>query len=264
MTQEIRGKIKLEPLLSVEVIRCDNSVVPKAKTAVAKLSLEDFASHVVVPVQRKSNATNLLQETAPNWDRYLILNYHLGSPHFHSPVLLSPRNGWYLKGQNVEIFDRATVVDGAKRLEAALHFHSLKEIPVTIILGLNPDEELNLRRQILSNGAPTIHVKTRERVGTTAPRLTIEDLWIDFEIQSDPFVVPTSRGYSPAILVRRENTQFTEHVLVGARSLAQELETFRSKHGTLVGVHISVRKNSPERTSPYILHVNAHPKGSVT
>lgn len=260
MTQAIRGNINPEPRLSVKVIRCDNSVVPNAQTAVAKFLLEDFAAHVVVPVHQKSNANNLLQETAPSWDRQLHINAHLGSPHFHSPILLSPRNGWYLKGQNVEIFERARIVDGAKRLEAAFHFREPKEIPVTIVLGLNPDEELELRRQILSNGAPTIHLETRERIGTTAPRLTIEDMWIDFEIQSDPFVIPTSRGYTPTILVRRKSSRYTEHVLVGARSLAQVLETLRSKHGTLVGVQVSVRKNSPERTSPYILRVNEHPK----
>lgn len=255
MSSAIRGTFSPEPRLSVAAIRCDNTVVPEARTAVAKLSLKDFSSHVLVPVQRKTFSTNLHQEIAPDWDRYLFTTYGLGPPTFSTPILLSPRNRWFLNDQTVEIFDRAVVIDGAKRLEAAFQFRSPQEIPVTIVLGLNSDAELALRRKTLSNTLRT-QVETRERFGTTAPRLVLEHVYVDFEIQSDPFVVPTSRGYSPTILVRRSNVPYSEHILIGARSLATELETLRCKHGSLIGLHVSARKTSPKKISPYVVRVN--------
>ena len=254
MSSVIRGTYRLAPRLSVPAIPCDHSVLSNTPTAIAKLSLNDFSPHVLVPVQKKLKSTTLQQEVAPNWDRILVIDHRLGLPAFSTPVLLSSRNRWHLNGHTVEVFDRAVVIDGAKRLEAAFHFRSPKDIPVVIVFGLKCDDELALRHQIHSAN-PTTQIETHDRFGTMAPRLSIDTVYIDFEIQSDPFVVPTSRGYAPAILVRRPNTPNAEHVLIGARSLATELEAIRSNYGSLVGLHVSARKMGPEKISPYVLRV---------
>ena len=256
MESPIRATLHAAPSLTFPVMRCDNSALPQTITAIAKLSLNALAAHVVVPVQQRTHKTTLLQETAPVWDRHLVTDSDLGSPHFSSPVLLSSRDRWHLTEETAEIFDRAVVIDGAKRLEAAYAFQSMQDIPVMIVYGLNSDSELFLRRQLQESYTSTARIETRERVGTTAPRLTIEEDWIDIELRSDPFVVPTRRGYSPAILVRRSPAaHYSEHLLIGAKSLAIELESLRCNRGTLLGSHISVRKHGPERTARYVVNV---------
>ena len=264
MSRSIRATFRPSPRLTVEAARCDNSIVAGAESAVARFSLEDLVAHVVVPVQQRVCTTRLSQMTVPNWDRHLVSNPDLGRPCFHPPVLLSPRTTWYLREQSMEVFDRAVVVDGAKRLESALRCRSTEKIPVTVVFGLDPEQELTLRRQVQAVGAPSTLVERRERIDTSAPRLTIGDTWIDFEIQSDPFVVPTWRGYAPAILVRRDNVTSLEHVFVGASSLAQELETLRSRYDTLRGLRVSICKDGPTKFAGYRLHVKNEHGGDVS
>ena len=252
----IRGTFTATPRLTAEIVRCDDSIVPGVPVAIGTLLLKDIASHVIVPVQRRLRTTQLLQETAAEWDRHLVVDLELGSPCFHPPVLLSSRNNWHLDQSKVEVFDRAIVVDGAKRLEAAFTYESIGTVPVVVLMGLDSNEEIQLRKRIQLSHASTLHVETLERVGTTAPRLKIDQTWVKLEVQSDPFVVTTTRGYAPAILVRRERCSHLEHVLIGAKSLALELNALRQRRGTLRGYRISIRKQSAQRTAPYILHVD--------
>ena len=217
--------------------------------------LKDIAAHVVVPVQKKLRTTRLLQETATGWDRHLIVDLDLGCPSFHPPVLLSARHRWHVDQRKAEVFDRATVVDGAKRLEAAFIYKHISAVPVILLMGLDSKAERQLRKRVQQSKASTMRVETQERVGTTAPRLRIDQTWVELEVQSDPFVVTTTRGYAPAILVRRKRGSHLEHVLIGAKSLALKLNELRQQCGTLKGLRITIRKESAERIAPYILHV---------
>ena len=251
MDQALRGKSSTLPRLTLKVSRCDDAIFPGAPSVIATFPLEDLAAHLIVPVQRKVDETRLLQRTEPNWDRQLVANLDLGAPHFYPPVLLSSRNLWHLREDFMEVFDRAVVIDGANRLEAALHFQVKKMVPVMVVIGLGPAEELALRIRIRSGSTPTIRVEERVRFNTEAPRLKIEETWVAVEIQSDPFVVPTSRGFAPAIIVRRKKAPHVEHLLVGASSFAQPLEKIRVRYGTLKGRFVSVRKQGPERAASY-------------
>lgn len=253
--KSIKGTFAAVPRLTTNILRCDDSIVPDVPAAVGTILLEDIAAHVVVPVQRKLGKTRLSQETAADWDRHLITNLELGSPCFHPPVLLSARSRWHLGHSVMEVFDRAIVIDGAKRLESAFAHESVSVLPVIVLMGLDSKGELRLRRQLQSTQASAVHVKTLERIGTSTPRLMIDHQWIELEILSDPFVVVTTRGYTPAMLVRRNRAAHREHVLIGAKSLATELNELRLRRGTLRGSRISIKKQSPERTAPYVLHV---------
>lgn len=264
MELPIRASIDAKPRLTFSVMRCDNSMLPRTKSAIAKLSPASLAAHVIVPVQRSMSGAKLSQETAVDWDRQLIIDRGLGHPRFSSPVLLSSRDRWHIRDDSSEVFDRAVVIDGAKRLEAAFAYPSMGDIPVAIICGLTPRIELSLRHQVQNGRATTTRMETRERVDTNTPRLSVEEDWIEVEVRSDPFVVPTSLGYSPAILVRRPAAHHSEHLFIGAKSLAIELEPLRHKHGTLMGAQIGIRKKGPERTAPYQLHVINTPKGHVS
>ena len=254
----IRATVKTKPRVILPVIHCDNAVLPLYKTVIAKLSLNVLIANTVVPVHKKMNNTTLLQETSTDWDRQLITSQDLGKPHFFSPVILSARNRWHLKDNTSEIFDRAVVIDGAKRLEVANMFDSIIDIPIMIIYGLRPDDELVLRHQLNNTGEYT-SIETRKRVGTTAPRLVIKDNWISIEVLSDPFVVPTSRGYAPAILIQRSNAYHAEYIFIAAKSIAVVLEKIRLNRNTLRGVRLMIRKTGLERTSTYQLRVtNSH------
>lgn len=59
----------------------------------------------------------------------------------------------------------------------------------------------------------------------------------------------TQRGYAPAIEVLRED--FQHLLLVGAKSLGEPLEGWRSEFGALKGLKVSLRKVRPEPTAPY-------------
>ena len=252
----IKATFNAAPRLTAEILRCDDSIFPGVPVAIGTLLLKDIAAHVVVPVQKKLRRTRLFQETAEEWDRNLIADLDLGCPCFHPPVLLSARHRWHLDQRKVEVFDRAIVIDGAKRLEAAFTYKSISAVPVIVLMGLDSKAEMQLRKRVQQTQTSNMHVETLERVGTSSPRLKIDQTWIELELQSDPFVVTTTRGYAPAVLVRRERSSHLEHVLIGAKSLALELNDLRQRRGTLTGSRISIRKQSAERTAPYILHVS--------
>lgn len=249
----IRAFTNLMPRMTIPIVRCDDSVVPRTKSAVAKLPLAALVANVVVPVERKLGETTLVQETAPFWDRHLVRQQNLGSPAFFSSVLLSSRNRWRFGDVESEIYDRAIVIDGAKRLESACKLGAPKEIPITIIAGLTEDAELSLRKRIIDVKAFRTHVTTLERIGTDTPRLIVDEQWITLEIQSEPFVVPTKLGYSAALLVRRLKATHLEHMFIGAKSLASEMELLRTRRGALTGAQVSIRKQSKQRTAPYVV-----------
>src|SRR5262249_52076646 len=159
-------------------------------------------------------------------------------PSFYPPLLLSSRDKWHLKESVVEVFDRATVIDGAKRLESALRLKNFGLVPVIILFGLKPATELQIRKHISSKNQTTYKVQEHERIGTEAPRLMVKERWIDIEVTSDPFVIPTARGYAPVVLVRRPSAGHAEHLIIGAASLAKELEGIRVKYRTLKGRRI--------------------------
>ena len=255
METPIRARVNAKPRWTIAVMRCDNSILPQTVSAISILPLASLAAHVTVPVQGRVDRATLSQETAPEWDRQLVVDHRLGAPRFSSPVILSTRNRWHIHDNTSEVFDRALVVDGAKRLEAAFAFPSPGDIPVTIVYGLSPRIELELRRLVQDASVTSARIETRERVGTSTPRLTVGEQWVEVHVSSDPFVVPTLLGYSPAILVRKPAGHITEHILIGAKSLATELETLRRTHGTLTGAHVRIRKKGSERLAPYEVEI---------
>lgn len=251
----IRGIVRLRPRHSVATTLCDDSILPGRSSALACFGLAQLAACVTAPVRQKTQGVLLQQTTAPDWDRHLVSNHELGPPFFHPPILVSAGSKWCVQDGQLEIYDRAFIIDGAKRLEAALHIGSPPTVPVTVVFGLTSDEELSLRQRILAFGTATVSIETRDRFETTTPRLTVGETWVDVQIQSDPFVVLTRRGYTPALLIRRRHATISEHLLIGAKSIADELEAIRNKRGTLRGCHVTIRKQTPDRTAPYELRL---------
>ena len=259
MGREIQAKHNIEPRLSLRVIRCEKKVVPgSSNVALCVIELHALTSSVVVPVSESNPMSPLRQEVNTDWDRRISTTDESDSPSFVNPVVVSPRSRWFLDGDTVEIYDRATLIDGANRLEGALQHEMPHEVPVLIVMGLENSSELTLRSQLQEANTRSNYIR-KERVGTTSPRLIVHDVKITLKMVSDPFVVPTFRGYSPAVLVQRLNVPHLEHLLIGAKSLATELEQIRVTHGSLVGLHVSIKKPSSERTSPYEVQLNEPP-----
>ena len=245
----IKGKLSAAPRVMINSLRCDGAIVPKKKSVLASVGPEQLLRHVQVPVSKKSAAANLRQTTDSEWKRQLD-DIDPSHPCFVPPVIISARSGWNLKDDTIEVFDRAVVVDGARRLEAALSGKFQDDVPIMVIFGLDVGGEKKLRNQIHSQGSSTLVIET-ERFDSITPRLVVDDLPVDLEVQSEPFVMPTARGYAPAILVRRDNAPTAEHLLVGAKSLSGPLETIRTETGSLKGSRIEVRKESAERSALY-------------
>lgn len=253
LQKPLRGKFRAKSRLTIDIIRCDGSVVPGLPASMGRMSVDAMGAHTVAPVTGKLEGAILLQETAPEWDRRLTTESKNDASCFHPPILVSARRGWYLQETCVEILDRAAIVDGARRLEAALRFQRNSDIPFIVVGGLTIEAELDLRHQVQANASTLAERKEFRRVGTEAPRLAVGSDWVTLEIRSQPFVMPTFRGYAPAILVRRRQAVHSEHLLIGASSLAKGLMDIQSRLGTLEGVRISVRKRGEERIAPYEL-----------
>ncbi|MCY4199812.1 MAG: hypothetical protein OXF31_08360 [Gammaproteobacteria bacterium] len=252
-TAKIHGSVSIEPLYSAAAIRCDGTVFPDALSVVSVFPKDKLAAHVVVPVKRRTSGGELTQKLDPTWDRLLNLHAHEDQNDFSKPILLSSRHGWLFRDSALDIYDRAIVLDGAKRLEAALMHSSPKCIPVIAISGLNATQELEVRARTLGTTEVRNQSECRERIGTTAPRLIVDDNVVLIKILSDPFVVATSFGYAPALLVQRKGSEFREHLLVGAKSLTKALERMRINLGTLKGIQIKIRKDGREKSAPYLV-----------
>jgi len=250
---KIRGSVSIEPLYSVAAIRCDGTVLPDAITVASVFPKEKLAAHVVVPVKRQTSSSGLTQKLDPTWDRLLNLHAQEDQNDFSKPVLLSSRNSWLFRDSALDIYDRAIVLDGAKRLEASLKHSSPNCIPVIAIFGLNAAQELEIRARTLGTTEVREQVECNERIGTTAPRLIVDDNAVLIKILSDPFVVATSFGYAPALLVQRKGSDLREHLLIGAKSLTKALERMRISLGTLKGVELRICKDGPEKSAPYLV-----------
>lgn len=80
-------------------------------------------------------------------------------------------------------------------------------------------------------------------------RLKVGTGWTEITLTSEVGVVPTRRGYVPAVQVDRGATSHL--MLVGAISLAGPLEVIRARDGSLVGKKLRIRKTAETAMSPY-------------
>ena len=124
-----------------------------------------------------------------------------------------------------------------------------------VLFNLTNDEELKLRSQLVHSRTIVEIEEPDNRIDTVTPRLAVNNRWVEYTIESDPFVVPTARGYAPAILVRRSRATQREHLLIGASSIARALEEIRKKYITLKGQVVSVKKTGREKTATYAVRL---------
>lgn len=74
------------------------------------------------------------------------------------------------------------------------------------------------------------------------------------QVISEPYVIYTRRGYQPALDVYERKTRKQYVLYIAARSLTEKLEILRRENaGRFNGLEFWIRKESYEKTSPYIV-----------
>ena len=74
---------------------------------------------------------------------------------------------------------------------------------------------------------------------------------MDLEIQTEPFVVPGRRGYSPMVIVTEAGSDREHGLYVSAASLTLALEGIRERRGSLIGVRVRISRESSSPYAPY-------------
>lgn len=245
---------KPKPRMVNAAADCSGAFMDGITSAFSMFEVDNLVRWVVAPVARRTRGCHLRQSWVDGWTRSLdrVPDTRLDELYF-PPVLVSARGAWHMASNQLELFDRAYILDGAKRLEAAVRASRRKLVPVVVLLGLNPSGELALRRELQMENGESKETALPAEVGTATQRIDIGTRWTSMSLESDPFIVPTARGYAPAVLVRRSGRAPREHLLIGARSLSLPLEAIREEGGTLLGRKVRVRKESVARTSRYLV-----------
>lgn len=239
----------MEPHLTYPATVCAWPNGLSAATVIAPLG--EIAQYLNAPVRSFAHGRWLAQSIIEGWDRILQPWGNLEIP---LPVIVSSRTNWTLSGSNLEVFAEAYILDGACRVESLLEGDVDVDLTFIALLGLGEIEESSLRQDLFT-GAPTTNHDSGQRCGTDTPRVRLLTAWVPLTFASEPFVVPTSRGYAPAVLVRRRGMTQHEHILIGARSLAEPIEVLRLEFGCLEGIDVRIRKCGDAATSPYEVEV---------
>jgi len=153
-------------------------------------------------------------------------------------VILDARDSTVLDSDSLIIYQSMRLMYGMHSLQASQKFTR----PLTCLALLQGDFK----------AAPPPPAANEFKFNTMTERLVVGETWVSVELQSDLFVVPTSLGYSPALLVKSSEGSF-KHLLCGAKSIKEPLERLRREHGTITGLVISLRKMTNEKTAPYQL-----------
>lgn len=164
------------------------------------------------------------------------------APHLASPVesiegrptvFLGGKGKWILEGNEIQVIAGAELIAA---VGGVFERSNDELIEVVCHLDLAPNELVN-------------EAKVSAKVGTNTERRPIDVRGINLEVVGDVFVVPTIRGYAPALLGRVESGELV-HVLVGSKSASEGLEVVRQERGCLDGAHIKLKKTGDKTTDP--------------
>ena len=84
------------------------------------------------------------------------------------------------------------------------------------------------------------------------PSLKVSTGWISIEVLGEPDVLLTFKGYAPVLPVKNVRTGLDYNLYISAKSLAEDLETFRQDNGGgFTGLKLEVKKEGVEKFSKY-------------
>lgn len=184
------------------------------------------------------------------------------------PVVLSGRGRWVwssfpddeLDGQ-VLAYDAAAIIDGRVRVGAmslaAVESESEFQVPFVLFpsLDLTAEQRLHAELRIKDDkgGGGSDGTTIRRPSQAPPPRLVVGEYAIDVEVTSEPYIVIGPYGYSPLLEVVVTRTGQLHGLYASARSLASQLEEVRPPNGSLIGLRLSIRRESSERTAGYLV-----------
>ena len=148
-------------------------------------------------------------------------------------VFLGGKGRWILEGGEIQVFAGAELIAA---VGGVFERPDDQLIEVVCHLEIAPSEVVD-------------EAANSNKVGTNTERRLVDVRGIDLEVVGDVFVVPTVRGYAPALLGRVQSGELV-HVLVGSKSASEGLEAVRKERGSLEGAHINLKKTGEKGTDP--------------
>jgi hypothetical protein len=242
----IQGKVNVHhryewPLLGQFTIAGCDYVVTSARAA-------ELAASVEVPVSRLSGERLPLKESLdPLSDRDPLGSYADDEPSDpRRPILVSIGPNWKVGKDTIQVYDRARLIDGAFALlaQSRTDCHAL----VVGVVKLPRNQEKDFRRR-----SPNSDRRARREVMTPITDRLVVDTPAPCRVRivSEPFVIPTGRGYAPAIWV--EHVGVRKYFICGAKSATEPLEVIRTTRGQLRGALIEIRRGDTSPTSVYLI-----------
>jgi hypothetical protein len=228
-----RGVVRLEPRVRLPALITRGDRV----LALAAVTAESLMANVSVIAGSLENSGPLHHTVDESWP---VKTSSPQEGQIVVPLLISARSGWFLSGNEMLIFDRAILLEGAQHLERALQTDGHMELPIAVFFDITKAEELEL---CLSNANQESQLSASTGREGATQKLVIRDQWTCFRIESEPFVMPTTRGYSTAIHVRRSDNHNRQHLVIKPSALGKPLEALRRETGSLIGARVSVRKS---------------------
>ena len=84
------------------------------------------------------------------------------------------------------------------------------------------------------------------------PNLKVGVEWIPVEVQSEPFVVMSIRGYAPVVSVKAPEGEFI--LYISSKSISEGLDPLvRANSGNFKGLKLRLRKETEDKMAPYIV-----------
>ncbi len=217
-----------------------------------QITASELNRYVFAPVERVIGDTHLDQRVLAGWDKQLLPpNDGLDEITLWKPFIVSMRNEWLMIDKRIEIYGKVPLVSGSRRLENVLAESPESKVRVIAIPGLTEENEIILGAPVHFGAETSSRVEFVERFETMTERLQVDEEMLTLEIKSEPFVMSTSWNFSPVLLVRCENANFDQHLIVGARSLFFPLQDILQTRGSLKGAVISVYKDGPHKSAAY-------------
>lgn len=256
MSKKLQGVVTRSPVYgSANIIpRLTIKAIGDESSAVGFVSPLEIANFLVAPVIQINRNSKIRQEVRDGWDRIIkdidFRNVSSGV----KPLIVSAGNKWNLFNGEINIIETAYIIDGANYINYLISNGVCTNLPVLIIFNKTQAEELSLRYAVSDGSSFSIH-DLKNKVGTEAPRLKIDENWKCVTIKSDPFVIKTSMGYTAAINILEKTSNAIHHIIVGSKSISGELDFIRTKQGSLVGIELRIRKQSIDPKSPYEIEI---------
>ena len=264
----IAGSIPITPVLAIEsVLSQVAGEGTEQQTYLGWLDSADLARFVFAPLREPSLDTYFAVSSRDGYQaavpakeiedlaRALVSQTVITT----APVVLSGRGRWRFSMQKpplgrIEVFHSAALVSGHREIGAFTkayrddRYHTL--VPFVLHPRLTHSEEEELYDwlhitgiQSTNSDSPSIHA--------LLPQLKIGTDWTHVEVISEPFVIMTTFGYAPVLVVQESGTQDQYRLYASARSLGKGLESIRQAEGRLTGTRICIRKSGTERTANY-------------